>query len=219
VSRADKRRRRLQEHRQAARCTAAAGAGLPEFAPTPERLRRGDVRIQPLIAAAEPGDAERDWTGERSADGPRRVLMGHVRRDLNAAVRGRLNRFRDLDGRQIAAAERLERDWDVSGLEPRMTSDPLALGVSGGQGGAVELRGTVIDARDRLQAARNALRKGGPEVLRIVEGLVMLEATAETIGSAAYAGRRDASVYVRTVLGVGLNLLADHYASRPPSGG
>ena len=69
----------------------------------------------------------------------------------------------------------------------------------------------MLDARDRLQTARAALRRGGPEVLRIVEGLVMLEATADTLGSATYGGRRDASVQVRTLLDVGLNLLAEHY--------
>ena len=67
-------------------------------------------------------------------------------------------------------------------------------------------------ARQRLHAARAALRRGGGEVLRIVEGLVILDAATDDVGAPVYTGRRDASVYVRTLLGVGLNLLADHYA-------
>jgi hypothetical protein len=217
MSRADRRRRRLKAHHDAAR--AARGTepslGLPEFAPTPERLLRGDIRIQSLVAAAPGEDAERDWTGERPGQAPRRVVMGRVRRDLAAGVRHRLGRFRDLDGRQVAAAERLERDWELSGLEPRMTSELMTMGIGGGRNGGTGLKDAVLDARDRLHAARGALRRGGPEVLRIVEGLVMQEATADAMGAAVYAGRRDASVYVRTILGVGLNLLAEHYAGAP----
>ena len=142
--------------------------------------------------------------------------MAQVRRDLAAGVRHRLGRFKDLDELQIAAAERLERDWEMARLEPRLTPDLRALGVGGGRLGPGELRGVVIDARGRLQDARNALRRGGAEVLRVVEGLVMHEATADAMGALAYAGKRDGSVYVRTLLGVGLNLLAAHYRSERP---
>jgi hypothetical protein len=139
-------------------------------------------------------------------------MTGRVRRDLAASVRHRLSRFKDLDRRQVAAAERLEQDWEISGLEPRMTPDLTTLGLGGGRQGGADLKDAVLDARTRLQEARSALRRGGPEVVRIVESLVMQEATADVLGAPVYAGKRDASVYVRTILGVGLNLLADHYA-------
>lgn len=216
MTRSDRRRRKLKANR-----IAAAGAvatrdlpgGLPAFAPTPERLRRGEVGVQPLIAAATLPAAERDWTGERPAATPRKVLLGHVRRDFASAVRRRLARFSGLEARQIAAAERLERDWEMAALEPRMTVDLLALGLGGGRGGSTDVRDAVLASRDRLQGARRALRGAGEEVLRIVEGIVIHEATADTVGASAYSGKRDASVYVRALLGVGLNLLAEWYRS------
>jgi hypothetical protein len=185
--------------------------GLPAFAPTPERLRRGEIGVQPLIGAAPQPAAERDWTGERPAAAPRKVVLGHVRRDFASAVRRRLARFSGLEARQIAAAERLERDWEMAGLEPRMTVDLLTLGVGGGRGGSTDVRDAVLASRERLQGARRALRGAGEEVLRIVEGIVIHEATADTVGAPAYSGKRDASVYVRALLGVGLNLLAEWY--------
>ena len=222
MSRADRRRRKLQAHRTAARsglATQPGADGLPASSPTPERLRHGDVRVQALISAATPEASARDWTGERPEDAPRKVAMDKVRRDLSAAVGHRLGRFKDLHPRQIAAAERLERDWEMAALEPRMIADLQSLGVGGGRSGPVEFRGAVIDARERLQRARTALRRGGPDVLRIVEGLVMFGATADAMGSPAYAGKRDASVHVRTLIGVGLNMLAEHYRGEAPSPG
>ncbi len=216
MTRADKRRRKLRAHRIAARGEGRTNdlpGGLPAFAPTPERLRRGEIGVQPLIAAAAQA-AARDWTGERPAAAPRKVVLGYVRRDFASAARRRLARFSGLETRQIAAAERLERDWEMAGLEPRMTVDLQTLGVGGGRSGPAEVRDAVLASRDRLQGARGALRGGGEEVLRIVEGIVIHEATADTVGAPAYAGKRDASVYVRALLGVGLNLLAEWLSRR-----
>jgi hypothetical protein len=214
MTRADKRRRKLRAHRIAVGRPGAAQdppGGLPAFAPTPERLRRGEIGIQPLIGAAPPSAAKRDWTGERPAAAPRKVLLGHVRRDFASAVGRRLARFSGLQPRQIAAAERLERDWEMAALEPRMTVDLLTLGLGGDRGGSTDVRDAVLASRDRLQRARRALRGAGEEVLRIVEGIVIHEATADAAGAPAYSGKRDASVYVRALLGVGLNLLAEWY--------
>jgi hypothetical protein len=137
-------------------------------------------------------------------------MTGRARRDLASRVAHRLARFKRLSARQLRAAERLERDWAAARLEPRLIAD-LQCGGTGG-GAAAGVRDAVLDARDRVHGARSALRRGGPEVLRVVEGVVILEATADSLGAAAYAARRDASIHVRALLGVGLNLLADWYA-------
>ena len=216
MTRTDKRRRKLRAHRIAARGEVEVddlAGGLPAFGPTLERLRRGEIGVQPLIAAAPQAATDRDWTGERPAAAPRKVVLGYVRRDLASAVRRRLARFSGLESRQIAAAERLERDWEMAGLEPRMTVDLQTLGVGGRRGGPADMRDAVLASRDRLHGARGALRGAGEEVLRIVEGIVIHEATADSVGAPAYSGKRDASVYVRTLLGVGLNLLAEWYRS------
>ena len=211
MSRADKRRRKLQAHRQAAERrpgTEAERGGLPSFAPTPERLTRGDIQVEPLVEAAAPS-SERDWTGDSPHAGPRRVVMGHVRRDLASSARRRLMRFKDLEPAQIAAAERLERDWELAGLEPRMIADLRSAGAGRGWTGAADVSAAVLDARERVQAARTVLRRGGQEVVRVVESVVIQEAAADAVGAPAYSARRDASIYARTLLGIGLNLLAD----------
>ncbi len=222
MNRADKRRRRLKAHRQAAQRQPGEGqapsanddrAGVPEFAPTPERLRRGDIRTLPLISTADGTSRERDWTGDGPTAFPRAVVLGYVRRDLDASVRSRLARHKDLQPLQIVAAERLERDWEQARIEPRLIADLQALGVGGGSRGPADLRASVLDARDRLQGARRALRRGGDAVVQVVEAIVLGAAAPEAVGARSYAGRRDASVHARALLGVGLNLLADWYRS------
>ena len=214
MNKADRRRRKLKAHREAAAFDAQAceSGGLPSFPPTPERLRRGLVRLEPLIQTAETASDRRDWTGDAPGSFPRKVVMGHARRDLASDVRFRLSRFKDLSASQIGAAERLERDWGLAKLEPRMIADLNSAGIGKGWAGApADVRCAVIDARDRIQAARNALRKGGGEVLRVVEGVVIHEAAADCVGAPVYSAKRDASIYARTLLGIGLNLLADWY--------
>jgi hypothetical protein len=211
MSKAERRRRRLGAHRRAAASSLAA-EGVPAFAPTPERLRHGRVRLEPLIETAPSPAPAHDWTGDRRDTRPRKVLMGHVRRDLMSGVGFRLSRFKALSAAQVRAAERMERDWAIARLEPRMTADLGSAGIGGRRpDAAVETRAEVIDARERLHGARAALRRGGEEVLRVVEAVVIFEATADRVGAPAYSARRDASVYVRTLLGIGLNLLADWY--------
>ena len=217
MNKPDRRRRKIKAHRDAAalRLRTIESGGLPTCPPTPERLRRGQVSVQPLVQTVELEPGRRDWTGDAPGSFPRQVLMGHARRDLASDVRFRLARFKDLTASQVGAAEQLERDWGLAKLEPRMIADLRSAGVGKGwSDAAMEARHAVIDARDRLHSARCALRRGGEEVLRIVEGVVVHEATADSVGAPVYSAKRDASVYVRALLGIGLNLLADWYAGR-----
>ena len=218
MNRADKRRHKLKANRRAASGQPAHmdGAGVPQFAPTPERARRGEVRVQPLIATSPGRPSQPDWTGDGAAAFPRTVVMGFVRRDLEASVTRRLARYRELEPRQIAAAARLERDWELAGLEPRLIADLRAIGSGAGPRGQADLHARVLDARDRLQDARRALRRGGEGVVLAVEAVVIQAGPPETGVAGRYTGRRDATVHARALLGVGLNLLADWYrAARP----
>jgi hypothetical protein len=173
----------------------------PEVEPTPERLRRGAVGGE-TVFVAEPG-------------GDGRPRPQRVRRDATAAVRARLARFRDLAPAQLEAAERFERDLALARLEPRMVMALDAAARGGRWAGTAESQAEVLDARERVQRARQALRRGGGEVLTAVEAIVMSGAAADTLGGEVYAGKRDASVYVRTLLGIGLNLLAEAYGVAP----
>ena len=206
MSKADRRRRKLHTHRRAAAsdrplALAQDAHGSPECAPTPERARRGDLSTQILISGAPPSFTERDWTGDRKASFPRSAVI---------AAAHRLARFQELTSRQLAAAGRLERDWELAQVEPRMVVDLRATSTGGGRGGA-DLRAAVLDARDRLQEARRTLRQGGDAVVNAVEAAVTRRAGSLAVGEIRYVNRRDAAVHARALLGVGLNLLADWY--------
>ncbi len=215
MSKADRRRRKLHTHRQAAAGDRSLALGQdahgsPECAPTPERARRGDLSTQTLISGAPPSFTERDWTGDRKASFPRSPVIGVVRRDLDASAAHRLARFHELTSRQLAAAGRLERDWELAQVEPRMVVDLRATSTGGVRGGA-DLRAAVLDARDRLQEARRTLRRGGDAVVNAVEAAVTRGAGSLAAGDIRYVNRRDSAVRARALLGVGLNLLADWY--------
>ncbi len=210
MSRADKRRRRLHTHRQAAKSSLEG--------PTPERLRRGEIRPQTLFDAAQDPDPRRDWTGQRADALPRKTATSRVQRDLDASARHRLKAFKRLDSAQLDAAERFERDWRLARMEPRMIADLSALGVTSGWQGPEAASVGALDARGRIQAARRALRRGGRWVLEAVETVLIEEATPDRIGAQVYAGRRDASVYARALLSVGLHLLAAHYGAPRAAG-
>ena len=216
MSRADRRRRKLSAHRQAAAGARSVAStpdarGAPEGVPTPERALRGDLKAQPLISSAPPPSTDCDWTGDRKGSFPRSMVIGVVRRDLDASAAHRLARFQELAPPQLAAAARLERDWELAQIEPRMVVDLTAANTGGLRGGA-DLRAAVLDARDRLQAARRVLRRGGNAVVNAVEAAVTCGAGSVAAGGIRYAGRRDAAVHARALLGVGLNLLAGWYA-------
>ncbi len=195
---------------------------VPQFAPTAERLGKGDVRIEPLIEAAPKtprglAETPRDWTGDGPADFPRKVVMGYVRRDRSVDIRARLWRFKDLAGPQIAAAERFERDWTLSRLEPRLTTD-LAAGGGGRTGrragaiaDAADLAGAILDARDRIQGARQAIRAAGPECIRVFEAVVIDGATSQQAGLARYRDAEKARVHVASMMMAALSLLAAYY--------
>lgn len=149
-----------------------------------------------------------DWTGDfGTAPQSRAVHMGTARKDTASSVRIRLAKFHGLEDKQIKAAVRFETDWGMASLEPKMIVDLGAAG--GGRSQAITLDATT-DARTRVQAARTSLRRAGSDCLRIVEGVVILEATVDSF-DCPYAQGKKAAVYVKTMLSAGLNLLAAHY--------
>lgn len=208
-----KRKAKLRRHRQLAQSAPVAGAGgVPEFAPTPERMARGDVRRTLLVDRVQ--DRSPDQSGDRPAAQLREVVVGVVRRDMDAFAAGRLKRLRFLSAEQIAAAARLERDMELARYDPLMVSDPSRGRCAPGGGPAPDrwLPDVAIDARERVHEARRALRRGGEELVRVVEAVVVDGAGTAEAGHARYRARRDAVLHVRSHLSIGLNLLAHHYA-------
>ncbi len=213
---------RSKRHKPARPGAVRLLADVPQFAPTPERMAKGDIRMEAVVAAA-PGLAEapRDWTGDGPGDFPRKMVMGYVRRDRSVDIRARLWRFKDLAEPQIAAAERFERDWTLSRLEPSMTVNLAAGGggrpsrrAGGGVADGADLAAAVLDARDRIQAARQAVRSAGPECLRVFEAVVIDGSTSQQAGLPRYRDLEKARVHVASTMLAALSLLAAHYRER-----
>lgn len=182
-------------------------AGLPEYAPTPERLAQGRFEMEEIVATVY----ARDKTGE-AAHG-RRVVMGKQYKDQTTDLKTRLKRFQRFEPDQISAALMFEKDWGDARLEPKLVANLFA--IHSASNGEV-LADSLIDARNRLQDARNALSGCGVDMLRVVESVVIGGCTSREIGGARYANLEKARVYVTTMLDSGLRLLAVHYSVYRP---
>lgn len=161
--------------------------------PTPERARRGDFRPATTY--------ERDSEGARV---PVRTI-----RDANASVAKRLSRCNFTAG-QIMAATLFERDHEAANLDPRVTIN--LLGAGGGRAEISEATAKrLLDARDRKHHALNALRLGGPDVMRVVEDVVLNANTVVQVGKTRHRNPNAASAWAGTALGIGLHMLEAHY--------
>lgn len=180
----------------------ATKVGVASFVPTPERTGRGELHVEP--ASVHAFDHERP-----GAKAPREVVVGHRVRDRMADAKVRLRRFSNLSAEQIAAGVILEQEWEASGMEPRLSAN-----LSGTPGGGGAYAPVVMDARTKVINAIAALRQGGPEVLRIIEAVVIQGATSTAAGSARYADPEKGRVHTSAMLNVGLNLLIAHYHER-----
>jgi len=178
-------------------------SGVPMFLPTEERARRGHLAIEQISSWAPQGDP----IGSKA---PRRVSVGVAIKDLNSGAAVRLRRFKGLTWAHIQAGVRFEKDWEASGLEPRMIANLLGTG-GGSQGG---IAGPVIDARTRVHIAMTALRTGGAEVVGVVEAILIHGATSTDAGLRRYADHVRHNAHVAAVLEIGLELLAGSYGIR-----
>lgn len=168
---------------------------------TDHRRRERDGSCTAVVGAAGADAAERQATRpvENVAESPLAWLRR--RRD-----RSGVSMVSDV---QFDAGERLRADYERAGLMPRVTTNWCALGAgySGAKGtvhAAVELREGALAARDRVNAALNAV---GPEL-----GNVLLDVCCHLKGleqlerEAAWPQRSG-----KVVLQVALSALARHY--------
>ncbi|WP_321341832.1 DUF6456 domain-containing protein [Breoghania sp.] len=125
------------------------------------------------------------------------------------AGRKRANGAAWLDTAQIAAGERLRKDYTRAGLMARVTADWSAAGGgrakrSGARGGLTDLNDAALDARERV---RRALASVGPELSGVLVDVCCelqgLEAVERRHGWPARSGK--------LVLQLALSGLARHY--------
>jgi hypothetical protein len=163
--------------------------------PTRERQRKGDF-VEARTFEFEPDEAG------RLIRKPVRTIRANY-----ASVTTRLAKYDMLRPSQILAASMFERDHETGRLEPKVTVNLMGIGGGGGEGVAE----TVLDARDRKHHALNALRIAGPDVVRVVEDIVLNSASLTAVGLTQRANRSAALAWANLALDVGLNLLEAHY--------
>jgi hypothetical protein len=177
-------------------------------------------------AAPKSRDPDRAWpTAEREAKGAfievhtyefdpeegggaRRA--GRTIRDLNATVVTRLAKT-GLSSEQLMAAVLYERDHEMARLEPKLTVNLRAIG--GGSPPRDDLPSRVRDARDREHRAKGHLRQAGPDLVAVIDAIVLTGLAITAVRSTRDIDRRAAKARTMTALEIGLNLLAAHYRS------
>lgn len=205
-----RRAKAIMTQRELARATGGAAApvatkGVPEFAPTPQRLARGKFEHTDITQTV----FERDATGDRKEG--RKHLMGRQYTDSLQDVETRLWRIKGLCLDQINAGVTFDAEWRESGLEPRLTAN--LLGVGGGKPKGPS--DTAGKARIKVHEALKALRLGGDEVVRVTEAVILGAESPGSAGWKAYEDKGRAIAHANACLNVGLNLLAAHYKLRP----
>jgi len=107
----------------------------------------------------------------------------------------------------VAGAERLRRDFEIAGLQPRVTSNwsaSIASGRRGDRGGAADLTDMALGARRRFEAA---MRSVGPELSGILIDVCCFLKGLETVERE----RRWPARSAKLVLRIALDALARHY--------
>ena len=165
--------------------------------PTEERRRQG------AFVEARTYEFDPDDQGRTSVRRTVRTL-----RDLNANAATRLAKC-GLTPDQLTGAVLYERDHETARLEPKLTVNLGAIG--GGGRPADDLPERVQDARNREHQARGALRLAGPDLVALVDAIVLTGLAVTTVRSAKDTDRRAAKARTMTSLEIGLNLLCAHY--------
>lgn len=191
------RDRQLDEHR---RCVAQQ-----EIAD--QARARGEILVETETEVAE---WLRDDDGALITEDGLRVLgveRALARKRPMSDAANRLRTFSRLTDEQVSAGVRLETQYDLSRLSPRMVAN---LGGCGG-GRASGLADPQLDAKSAVHHAFQALRLGGEDVVRVVEDIVIHGATSTAASVRCYPDAHRHNAHVAALLGVGLNLLANHY--------
>lgn len=213
------RDRPLADPKEAKAAAAAKKATDVKFSDsaTVERARKTKLAPEPIYAVTP---RERTQWFEDPIPPPKLTKIGQVLRDEESDTKHRLERFKALTGAQINAGVRLATDWERAALEPHMTAN--LTGSGGGRrplptasdGWAAGLSLDVMRARDEVHYAIQALCLGGQDCAGVVSAIVLRAESATVAASGVYADKPRASAYVATMLGIGLNLLAQHYKLR-----
>lgn len=124
-----------------------------------------------------------------------------VPRRMRSRIEGRLPPQQDGDNGQLyLVGDRLRKDWDMAGLQPRMTAN---LFTTGGMGPA-EIRLSVAKANQRKSEALNSM----PTILR----LCLIDVVCQDVSASAWAlARHWAEKSGIVALRLALISLQEHY--------
>lgn len=194
---------------------ASEGQALGQEREQEQALRlaeAGRFALRRLLAGAEPFREQHQTRihEPRRIDGEERLVM----LSDGASPLGWLARRRDADGQpligatQLAAGERLARDFAYAGLSPRLTSN-WAAGGAGAPGR--QARSPAAEASDSRLAAQQRVRKAleavGGDLADLLIDVCCLEVGLGELEKARNWPRRSGKL----VLGLALDALARHY--------
>ena len=180
-------------------------------------LRRGQHPEAGFLAqhadlAHQTGEQHMLDSGDASPQGSRGSLMNRSESPLARLYYRRDSKGRSwLDEAQFSAGERLRRDFERAGLQPRISANWQASVASGGRGGRglADLGDLALDARRRVEGAIATLEPSlAGAVLDICCFLKGLEQVERERGWPA----RSAKLMLRAAL----TILAGHYGLLPP---
>ena len=164
--------------------------------------------------------AERELTSEGPSPRPARRGRRSVTVNLAESPLSRLHARKDargqsfIDEAQFRAGERLRRDFECAGLQPRISANWIASVATGSRSGPAQadISDFAIDARRRLEAATQAI---GPELAGIATDVCCFLKGLETVERERGWPPRSAKLMLRTAL----QMLVRHYGLVAVGGG
>lgn len=145
---------------------------------------------------------------------PRTVLANHAESPLER-LRNRMMTSGApwIDDAAFRAGERLRRDFELAGLQPRIAANWVATVASQNRapGGSAEISDFAIDAKKRFEAAYAAI---GPELAGVAVDVCCFLKGLETVERERGWPPRSAKLMLRTAL----NILVRHYGLQTVGG-
>ncbi|MCB1387000.1 MAG: hypothetical protein KDJ80_13785 [Nitratireductor sp.] len=146
--------------------------------------------------------------------GTRAVLANHAESPLERLHSRKAGNGEPwIDATEFQAGEKLRRDFELAGLQPRISANWVASVASRNRspGGSAEITDFALDAKRRFEAAHMAI---GPELAGVVVDVCCFLKGLETVERERKWPPRSAKLMLRTAL----RILVRHYGLTPPGG-
>ena len=153
-------------------------------------------------------------TAAQQGGGNRSVLANHAESPLERLHTRKAGNGKPwIDAVEFQAGEKLRRDFELAGLQPRISANWVATVASQNRsaGGSAEITDFALDARKRFEGAQAAI---GPELAGVAVDVCCFLKGLETVERERAWPPRSAKLMLRTAL----QILVRHYGLATPGG-